>query len=135
MELRLGESSRGAGLRRSGESRDFRSYRRRKQRLVMIERARIGIRIGRIMTEKITVPRERVSINGAKICGFASSDATDSGIGSSQPPEIDCFRVTNADMAQASFHVHMVLRGLYLWLCRYHVVTTFIIPLRTLRHS
>ncbi|KAL6266282.1 hypothetical protein P5V15_003140 [Pogonomyrmex californicus] len=34
-------------------------------------------------------------------------------------------------MAQASFRVHMVHRGLYLWLwCRYHVVTTFIIPLR-----
>ncbi|XP_011053509.1 PREDICTED: uncharacterized protein LOC105145567 isoform X2 [Acromyrmex echinatior] len=39
-------------------------------------------------------------------------------------------------MAQASFHVHMVFRGLYLWLwCRYHVVTTFIILSQVLRLS
>ncbi|XP_071627703.1 uncharacterized protein [Temnothorax longispinosus] len=80
------------------------------------------------MAEKIIVPREGVSNKRCedKILRACVFRAMDSGIGSSQPPEIDCFRVTNTDMAQASFHVHMVLRGLYLWLCRYHVVTTFI---------
>lgn len=79
--------------------------------------------------------RERVGNKRCKdkTCVFCDAD---SGIVSSQPPEIDCFRVTDADMAQASLHVHMVLRGLYLWLwCRYHVVTTFIIPSQALRHS
>ncbi|XP_011269121.1 uncharacterized protein LOC105259083 isoform X2 [Camponotus floridanus] len=127
MELGSGESSQGGiALRETPEvamtktKKSIANERNEKRK----EQER-----GERMTARITVPCIRVKqIHSKRNLADTSSAVQDPGIGSSQLPEIDCFRATNGDTAPASLHVHMVL---YLWLwCCYHVVTTFISPTR-----
>lgn len=125
MELGSGESSRGGiALRKTPEAddEDEKIYRELKEKRREQERG------GRIMTARIIVPWRIKQMHSKRNLADASSAVRDPGIGSSQLPEIDCFRATNGDTAPASLHVHMVLY-LWLWYC-YHVVTTFISPTR-----